>query len=193
MIMRTYLLLLNIIIASVSYGGNHEYAGPTSLGPYKIEDEISIKIFNQFIKSQIISNGAYSCYKSVDEEYYLWAVRMAHEPRLIGGVLISSFPNCRGKTINKVSVSFSTWKTERGIGLGSTMNEVKKAYGIPFEQNTVEGSSFSWVIRGEESDNYKKLVGNMVLTYRSNEDDLRVACFGIRDHKVVWIFLSNNE
>ena len=52
---------------------------------------------------------------------------------------------------------------------------------------------YRWVIQGDHSAlEERRERGNRVLVYNV-DDDLRSAEFGIRDGKVAWIFLSQNE
>jgi hypothetical protein len=125
-------------------------------------------------------------------------VRKAHEPERAGGVLLSDFCNCYRTTVRVTPENLYAWKTEEGIGLGSTQANVLETYGKPSRKSKIDGTSFRWVIKGDlvEGTHYssdeRPERGDSVLIY-TNPDDLRTAEFGFRAGKVVWIFLSNNE
>jgi hypothetical protein len=191
--MRLSFVLPILAIFSVGLAGELEYGGPKSLGPYDINRELSAHIFSQYLGSPIPARGAYSCYEAEDGHSFSWIVTMAHQPGLIGGVLISDFPNCLGLSRKKTSTNFSMWKTEKGIGLGSTADMLKESYGKPSRQSKVEGTAFRWVVRCSNSKNVNQQIGEIVFVYRGTHDDLRTAMFGLRKNRVAWIFLSTNE
>jgi len=92
----------------------------------------------------------------------------------------------------------AAWKTKKGIGLSSTADEVRNAYGKPSKEDKIEGTKYRWVIHGDRTDNHytdkkRPELGDAVLVYQGAPDDLRIAEFGIREGKVVWISLSKNE
>lgn len=174
--------------------GEPTYWGPTSLGPYNIGHETKLSTVSKVVGSPGLIKGSYSCYMSNGKESFFWAAEMAHAPKIVGQVLISDFPNCRGEIKHTTNVSFLSWKTEKDIRLGSKEDEVKKAYGRPSRESKVEGSKFRWIIRGQEASVASMHeIGDKVLVYSGGDNDLRTAFFGIRQGKVAWIALSANE
>ena len=118
---------------------------------------------------------------------------MAHEPGKAGDVLLSDFPNCMDRPQQVTSENLLTWKADKGVGIGSTEDDVLKAYGMPSRQDKIDRRGYRWVIQGDHSSREGRSErGSRVLVYNES-DDLRAAEFGIRDGKVAWIFLSQNE
>jgi hypothetical protein len=113
---------------------------------------------------------------------------------MAGGVLSNNerpTPFCDAALVR----SCSTWKTDCGIGLGSKVEDVRKAYGKPSDEDKVEGTKYRWVINGDLMDGHylkdrRPELGESVLVYRGGaDDDFRASMFGIRNRKVVWIVL----
>jgi hypothetical protein len=189
------------VSAFVCAGGNAKepkYKGPKVLGHYRIDSSVSVQsMFGRLGLPEKI-NGKSFCYQSEDSKAYLWFQLMAHDSKHVGGVLLSSFANCHGQSVVTTAESLPTWKTEKGIGLNSTEQEVVTAYGKPSEIKKVEGNAFRWVIKGDyiKGDQYtnRKIRerGDKVLVYSTSED-LYTAEFGLLGGHVVWIFLSDSE
>jgi len=171
-----------------------EYLGPKSLGSYEIDKNPSVRFLVQKIGAQGIQKGSHVCYAAENGKSFMWVVRRAHKPDLVGGILISNFPNCLCNQSKTQSADFFLWKTEKGIGLGSPENEILNAYGKPSRQSKIEGTAFNWIIVGEfRRKAISNQKGDKVLVYQGPEDDVRSAFFGIRQGKVAWISLSSNE
>jgi hypothetical protein len=122
----------------------------------------------------------------------------AYDSKVAGTVTVSNFPNCVHQSVKVTSEDFAAWKTENGIGLSSTADDVRKAYGKPSKEDKIEGTKYRWVIHGDRTNSHytaerKPELGDTVLVYQGASDDLRAAEFGIREGKVVWISLSKNE
>lgn len=92
--MKLSFVLTILVMLSIGLGSEREYGGPKSLGPYDINRELTTHSFFQHLGSPIQTKGAYFCYEAKDGHSFSWIVTMAHKPGLIGGVLISDFPNC---------------------------------------------------------------------------------------------------
>jgi hypothetical protein len=119
---------------------------------------------------------------------------MAHEPGLVGDLLLSDFASCMSRPQAPTSQDLRAWKAEKGIGLGSAEEDVLKAYGRPSRQDGISKTTYRWVIQGDRSaGDLKPERGSRVLVYQGAKHDLSIAEFGFRDGKVVWIFLSINE
>ena len=54
-----------------------------------------------------------------------------HAPGNVADVLLSSFPNCKGLPVVEATIDPNLWKTPEGIGIGSTKQEVLRAYHSP--------------------------------------------------------------
>jgi hypothetical protein len=122
-----------------------------------------------------------------------------YDVKVAGDVVLSSFPNCVNRPIQVTAENLAVWKTERGIGLGATVDDVRRVYGPPSREEKVEGDGFRWVIEGDY--NYKEArfsnikrpeIGDKVLVYDAPQD-LKSAEFGTRHGRAVWISVSKNE
>jgi hypothetical protein len=84
------------------------------------------------------------------------------------------------------------WKTEKGIGLGSTTSEIEKAYGKP--SNVQKTDSAKGILYGESAPvGPKPELGQTQWFYTGASNDLRATIFGIRNSKVAWILISDDE
>lgn len=144
--------------------------------------------------------GDVFCYRSKDGKTFLTITRMvaAYDSKIAGAVTLSAFRNCTKQNVQLTPDDLAAWKTEKGIGLSSTSDDVRKAYGKPSREDSIEGDSYRWVIHGDYdqthySNQERPELGDRVLVYDGAADDLRVALFGIRRGKVAWIKLSKNE
>jgi hypothetical protein len=188
---------LTILILSVGLRAEAPYSGPKKLGPFVVEDrKFPIQRFFDSLGPPASARSNTFCYESNDGTTFLWFERLARSagyPNAVGSVLVSDFRNCVGHATKTTRIDRNGWKTEKGVGLGSTTGGLFKAHGKPSAIENVS-RSFRWVIAGDENSNAAKPeLGQTVWIYRGAEDDLNEACFGIRSGKVAWIFLSHNE
>ena len=173
----------------------HPYAGPNSLGPFRVDKNTSMKSLFHRLGSPPSTAEDVVCYRSANSQRFLIVTRMVaeYDRRVAGAVELSDFPNCLDKTVRTTSEDLSKWTTDKGIGLGSSERDVKKAYGTPSSEEST-GSNYRWAIHGSPAqDKTRARVGTKVLGYTGASDDLRTAYFGIREGRVAWIFLSQNE
>lgn len=186
-------LLLTLFLHTL-YASGQDYLGPKSIGSFHIDRIILVSDLFQRLGQYPKTKSECYCYQASDGQSYLWFVRRAHEPKQAGGVLLSRFQNCIGQPIQITSENISDWKTEKSVGLGSTLADVQKAYGKPSEFHKIKDADYLWVIKGFHSskENMPER-GDSVMVYNGPENDLRGADFGICKGKVVWIFLSDNE
>jgi hypothetical protein len=186
-------LLVLVMLAFGCYGDERRYGGPHALGPFRIDRETPLQSLFAQLGEPATTKGNHFCYKSRDSKRFLWIDRMAHEPGHAGDVLLSDFPNCMDRPQRVTSEDLLTWKADKGVGIGSTEDDVLKAYGKPSRQDKIDRKGYRWVIQGDHSAlEERRERGNRVLVYNV-DDDVRAAEFGIRDRKVAWIFLSQNE
>jgi hypothetical protein len=201
--MKYTLLILLFSITAVSA---QEYSGPKCLGPYCIDRNASIRsMFNRIGAERQSAPNLY-CYAEGNRAAFLYFETIDSEPHIVGDVFLSASPNCVHMPVHRTAAELHSWKTREGISLGSAEAAVLKAYGKPTSNIMITGAlqggqvgadtpdSISMLrIRGfQTGDN--RLVAERRLFYNSeNMDDPSAAEFGIRDGKVVWIFLSDNE
>jgi hypothetical protein len=115
-------------------------------------------------------------------------------PPQVEAIAVSDFPNCARTPQTTTKIDLHGWKTPEGIGLGSSEEEVLKAYGKPTKAE--EAASSSWeeyaeLIRGYAKTDKVPDIGAKSLFYAGRE--LQQARFGIRNGNVSYIFLSDEE
>jgi len=196
--------MMEVLLAAVMFcgplGGTQAYGGPKSLGPFRIDRDVSMdSLFDRLGGPPKLTADTY-CYQSADRHAFLVLTRMVevYDPRVAGDVVLSSFPNCVHRPVQVTAQDLANWKTEGGVGLGDTVEDVLKAYGRPSRETKVEGTKFRWVIQGDlkgshYSNQKRPEIGETVLVYQGPSNDIRIAEFGIAKGKVVWISLSKNE
>lgn len=199
--LRLLHFLAVVSLIGAAYAAGQEYAGPNALGPFRIDKDVSMRnLFERLGRPSSAATGDAFCYQSKDSEFFLILTRMAdaYDRKIVGDMTLSNFCNCVDQRITATPDDLAAWKTERGIGIGNTADDVRKAYGKPSKEDKIDGSKYRWVIHGDfKGGHYSKQkrpeLGDTVLVYQGASDDLRIAEFGIREGKVVWISLSKNE
>src|SRR5208283_2305610 len=193
---RSFHILVAILSIAASTAKGENYAGPPALGPFRVDTDVSMNSLFQKLGRPSSTTGDNFCYRSSDGKTFLVLTRMTedYDRKIAGDVTLSSFRNCVNRPVTVTADDLAAWKTEKGIGLSSTADDVRKAYGIPSSVDKIQGDDYRWVIYGDFIDNhYAKVkrpeLGDTVLVYGRAPDDLRTAEFGIREGKVVWIFL----
>ncbi len=199
MSIRSAVLAATILAAlSSASAKGRAYYGPSNLGPFRIDRDVSMR--SLFDRLGIPAKKARDsfCYRSQQSDTFLILTRMAdsYDERVAGGITISDFPNCLDLPVQITNDDLAGWKTEKGIGIGSTRGEVVAAYGKPSFVEAITGNDFRGLIRGSSpghSGVARRKIGDTSLNYRGADDELKSTFFGIRDGKVVWIFMSDNE
>lgn len=191
-------LLLFVTLSAIELISNPRrpdtaYAGPDSLGPFRIDRGTTTAKMFQYVGEPKSQQSNHFCYTSAEPVTFMWLDRMAHEPSRVGDLLLSDFPNCIDRPRQSSIVPLASWKTEKGIGLRSAESQVVGAYGKPTMVDAIDATGYRWVIQGDhEAKATRPERGDRVLIYRG-VDTLQTAEFGIRNGRVVWIFLSVNE
>jgi hypothetical protein len=116
-------------------------------------------------------------------------------------VLLSSFPNCKGIAIHPATIDPAKWRTQEGIGIGSTVNEVLQKYGKPAFQMPINASWARDVIANPRGLDLSRIsVGDLRIVYscfvsetEGCQNDSRVTEFGFSKGKIIWIQVSNGE
>ncbi|MBZ5535305.1 MAG: hypothetical protein LAO31_05055 [Acidobacteriia bacterium] len=194
-------IVLALALLGVGDAGKQVYTGPNALGPFRIDRDISMNsLFEKLGRPPKVARDTF-CYQSKDSHAFLVLTRMVevYDDKIAGDVILSDFRNCIDRPVQVTEEALLTWKTEDGIGLGSTAQDVLTAYGRPSREDKIEGAGYRWVVQGDydiERNRYstrkRAEIGDKVLVYTSPHD-LLTAEFGIRNGKVVWILLSKNE
>jgi hypothetical protein len=164
------------------------------LGYFRIDKDVSMNALFEKLGHPAKVAGDTFCYKSASGDAYLVVTRMVsvYDSKVAGTAELSNFRNCFDQQVQVTSDDLAGWKTGQGVGLGSSSEDIEKAYGKPSSEKS--GSDYRAIIHGTQPQGRKRLdVGTTVLSYTSASDDLNAAYFGIRDGKVAWIMLSKNE
>jgi hypothetical protein len=87
-----------------------------------------------------------------------------------------------------------TWTTREGVKIGSSEDDVIKAYGKPSSENKVDAQTIRFAIRGYRTTDKVQMIAEKMMLYNDAAgDDLSAAEFGVRNGKVSFIWLSHNE
>jgi hypothetical protein len=190
---------LVIAVACLLFLGNvaDGYSGPNCLGPYCVESNTKTQTLFERLGSPLSQNGRYTgyCFESQDDKTFLYFDARADDETVVGDLFLSDFPDCLHIKIRTTPQRISVWKTREGIGFGSSLREVEKAYGSQYSQDAVpysEPNQLKALLRGYRPGDPKPRIGNKILSFRDSAS-LKSAEFCFRDGKVSCIFLSDNE
>lgn len=181
-----------------TYAQGQRYAGPEALGPFRIDKDISMNSLFARLGKPSSTTADIFCYRSAHGQAFLTITRMVevYDAKIAGTVTLASFRNCVNHSVQVTRDDLTLWRTEKGISLSSTQEQVERAYGKPSKVDTTEGTKYGAIIYGYDPSHppdKKPQIGSKVLVYRGAPDDLSTAIFGIRNGRVVWILLSKNE
>jgi hypothetical protein len=187
--------LATISAISWSLWGQAVYHGPKSLGPYTVEHRVSNEALFRILGQPVSTKVDSFCYESSDGNFSLSFDRIADNPKEVGSVLIAEFSLCSGARRQTTQSGPNKWRTEKDIGLGSSVAAVEKAYGKPSAVYKTDVDSARLIFRGDRSITAAKLheMGQLQWAYKGAIDDASFCTFGIRDGEVVWIMLSSND
>ncbi len=192
---RTMIFLALTLLAGSSAIGQ-KYSGPKCLGPYCIDHEVRARALFKLLGRPAQKKSQFDpyCYQSRDGETSLYFYTIDSEPGVIGAVLLSDFPNCLHMGKQATENKLDAWKTTENIKLGSSENDVVKAYGKPSSQEKIASQTHRHVIQGYRPSDKLPVIAEKTMFYNDpKEDDLSAAEFGIRGGKVSYIWLSHNE
>jgi len=188
-----------LTLAATSFAQTPQYTGPHALGPFRIDKDVSMNSLFARLGRPPSTKGETFCYRSV-RGAYLALTRMSdvYDDKVAGAVTLSRSRDCVAHTVHDTTDDLAAWKTEAGIGLGSTEEQVQEAYDRPTTVVSLEGAKYSAIDYGDLAgiDQPPKSppdVGTKALIYRGGPNDLSLAEFGIEDGRVVWISLSYRE
>lgn len=172
---------------------NDGFLGPDCLGAACVIQGSSLRSLLTQLGSSAQKGSLwdpYYCYKTENDGTFL-NLTMGHGSTAeVDAVEVSDFPNCARTSSTITKSDLREWKTPEGVGLGSSEEEVVSAYGKPL--GTGHPSAETWgPIRGHKKGDKVPDMGEKWLGYGSNE--LEKVQFGIRNGKVSYIFISNEE
>jgi hypothetical protein len=193
-------ILVALMLAATSVAQVHEYTGPQSLGPFRIDKEISMSSLLARLGRPASTKGETFCYRSASGNAFLSLTRMSdvYDDKVAAAATLSNSRDCIAHPVLVTQDDVARWKTDKGIGLGNTEEQVQEAYDLPTTVVSIDGTNYGAIDYGDlassERPPAKPLeIGTKALIYRGAADDLSLAEFGIKDGRVVWISLSYRE
>jgi len=143
-------LLITLLLSSPE--SDQVYHGPKKLGPFVIDDyDFPMKALFDLLGAPRNPKSEIICYESRDQHFFIWIERLAGTSRNAGTVFISDFRSCFGQPKNSMLSDPKKWKTEKGVGLGSTTSEIEKAYGKPSAVDKDDSESGRGIFYGESA------------------------------------------
>ena len=176
---------------------NDAFLGPDCLGPYCTYGELSLNsLLRHFgLPPQRNTPSPVECFQSQDGRASLHFATDVEETSGVADFLLSDFPNCLHMRKRIATNALHDWKTPEGIGLGSSEEDVLKAYGTVSAEKKLDAKKPPLEIKGllagyRAADNQPR-TGDKIIIYGPRE--LQVADFGIRDGKVSYIWLKDSD
>jgi len=176
------------------------YAGPDCLGPFCLSNTLKKpgSVFKELGHSTFPIQASPSlypyCYQSPDGKEFVRVV-MSHEtPPEPSAMFLSDFPTCMhvSKKFSSTSTAdLGQWRTPEGIGLGSNVEDVLRAYGKPTRDRKSKLIDPRVIFPGSKVGETVPDAGDRTLDYTSGA--LLLSEFGIRNGRVSYIELSNSE
>jgi hypothetical protein len=172
-----------ILVAAVSFmpgvAAAQTYSGPKCLGPFCVDRKVSTNMLVERLGPSISNRGAYG---AKDKLAFLQIVGASKDE--IGTVELGDTSPLKSSEKELLATSeedFRTWKTREDIGLGSSEEDVLKAYGKPSGQYLIRSSQEAGGSPIEtKTISYKGRIAGVV----------KAARFDIRGGKVASIELS---
>ena len=174
-----------------------EYSGPDCVGLFCIDMDVHVPLNGLQRKlgrpARASGQTDFYCYQADDKRTFL-SVQTGDDVE-IHGAFLSDFPNCIHTTPVVSPSDLHGWKTPEGIGLGSSKDDVLKAYGKPSKVEAVNsrtccGDFFQTYAKGDKRPN----IGSEKLLYHGDEThELSRSEFGLREGRVSYILLSDSE
>ena len=191
---KSNLCALALIPLCCTVAEGKEYRGPKCLGPFCIGDYgPGTRMFQQLgPPSQRLDMY---CYEFQRTKAFL-RVEMENvgsNQRIVAEVNLSDFSTCMHvpKGLNQITADdLCTWRTPEGVGLGSTEEDVIRAYGKPDYERQLDSKTYHLAVPGYRKTDSPPPVGGKMLVYKGREDESRCTWFGIRNGRVAWINLS---
>ena len=169
---------------------NIEYSGPRCLGPLcKGQPQPSAGLFRRLgLPSGARPIEGYYCFSSKNGPTFasVWTGRNYDWPPEEVEVVLNDFRNCTHMPEIATKEDLRAWQTPEGIGLGSSEEEVLKAYGNPPREWKIDAKIAREKIRGLRNGDQLPAVGEKLFFYYGNEFGSTTE-FGIREGKVSYI------
>ncbi len=176
---------------------NDAFLGPDCLGPYCAYGELSLnKLLLHFgLPPQESTPSPVECFQSQDGRASLHFATDVEETSGVADLLLSDFPNCLHMRKRIATNALRAWKTPEGIGLGSSEEDVLKAYGTPSAEKKLDAQKpileIRGLIAGTRVGDDQPRIGEKVIIYGPRE--LHAVDFGMRGGKVSYIWLKESD
>jgi len=176
---------------------NDSFVGPDCLGPYCSNGELSFdSLLRHFgLPPQKSTPSPVVCFQSQDGRASLHFATDVEETYGVADFLLSDFPNCLHKHKRITPNGLDAWKTPEGIGLGSSEEDVVRAYGTPSAEKQLDAQKpileTKGLILGYRAGDNQPRIGDKIIIYGPRE--LQAVDFGIRDGKVSYIWLKESD
>jgi hypothetical protein len=198
--LRSLQIVAILTLVGTSYAQAQTYTGPKNLGPFRIDKDVSMNSLFARLGRPSSTKADTFCYRSADLKAFLTVTRMSavYDETIAASVTLSSSRTCINRTVQITPDELAAWKTDKGVGLTNTEEQVEKAYGTPSKVVSTDGADYGGVIYGnitssDHPSGERPELGSKALIYQGAANDLSLAEFGIKDGRVVWISLSYNE
>ena len=172
------------------------FKGPDCLGPFCTYGDVSLDSLLRHLglRAQKVGSSL-ECFQSRDGRASLHFATNVEETSGIADFLLSEFPNCAHRRKAITTRILREWKTPEGIGLGSSEEEVVKAYGAPTTTKKLDTQKpiveVKGLLAGYRTGDTRPQAGEKLLVYGPRE--LQQVDFGIRDGKVSYIWLKESD
>jgi hypothetical protein len=180
----------------IELSNNSPVSGPDCLGPVCMDLNLSARSLLKQLGLSAQSSRSIppdACFQSQDGRTFLHVGTDHEPPHAVDEVTLSDFPNCAHMAKTITPTDLHAWKTEDGIGLASSEEDVVKTYGKPVARE-VDSRTYRIVIRGYREGDNKPRIGDKYLFYGAgNSEGGGATRFLIRDGKVSHISLSSGE
>jgi hypothetical protein len=176
---------------------NDAFLGPDCLGPYCTDGDLTLNsLLRHFgLPAQKNRPLPVECFQSQDGRA---SSHFATDVEMTSGVadfLLSDFPNCLHMRKRTTTKDLRTWKTPEGIGLGSSEEDVLKAYGTPSTEKKLDAQKpvleIKGLLAGYRAGDKQSRIGDKVIIYGPR--GLHAVDFGIRDGTVSYIWLKESD
>ena len=166
------------------------YSGPLQLGLFAIDRSVSLSSLFKGLGPP--PRSWRYCYSSPAGGAFLAIAGIHEESGKAGEVLLSDFPNCLHMPVKVSAADLREWRTPEGIGLGSTEEEVLKAYGKPASKGKTGPKGYAYLLGDYRQGEEVPYIEDEYLDYDglASWGETNVAIFGLRKGKVSYIFLS---
>jgi hypothetical protein len=176
---------------------NNAFVGPDCLGPYCTYGDLSLDDMFRYFALPSPKNAVPSleCFQSKDGRTSMHFATDVEETTGVADVLLSEFPNCLHNRKTTATNRLAAWKTPEGIGLGSSEEDVVKAYGAPSAEKKLDAKKpileIKGLLAGYRAGDNEPRIADKVVIYGPRE--LQAVDFGIRDGKVSYIWLKESD